>query len=150
MTKLSRDLLEMRDKNIGRLFQRAARAYSERSITLLHEKGYTDITLFHTALIANLDTEGTRTTTLADRAGVTKQAMGQLAHELEKKGYVKRVKDTNDSRASLICFTQLGEDALQAAFEVKLAIEAEYADLLSIKELNHLRALLEKLVDSVA
>ncbi len=148
MSELQKNLLDMREKNIGRLFQRVARAYSERAVNLLHEKGFTNITLFHTVLIANLDIEGTRITTLADRAGVTKQAMGQLAHELEKKGYVERKKDASDNRASLIGFTELGKDALRAAYDVKLILEAEYAALLGEKELAQLRNQLEKLLNS--
>ena len=148
MSDLEKNLLEMRDKNVGRLFQRVARAYSERAVELLHEKGFADITLFHTALISNLDAEGTRITTLADRAGVTKQAMGQLAHELEQKGYIERKKDVSDARASLVCFTELGKDFLRAAFAVKLTIETEYAALLGEKELVELRNQLEKLAGS--
>ncbi len=149
MANLNENVLEMRDKNIGRLFQRVARAYSERAVKLLRERGFNDITLSHTALIANLDVGGTRITTLADRAGMTKQAMGQLAKELEEKGYTERVEDTSDKRASLIRFTELGKDALHAAYEAKLTIEAEYAGLLGEKEVAQLRNQLEKLADAV-
>src|SRR5689334_24302588 len=94
-------LAAMRHENIGRLFQRAARAYSELALIKLQARGYAGLTLFHTALIANLDLEGTRITTLAERAGVTKQAMGQLVGELEERGFVKRLPVPDDKRASL-------------------------------------------------
>lgn len=147
MTELSPSLLEMRDKNIGRLFQRATRAYSERALTLLHEKGFNDISLFHTALIANLDIEGTQITVIAEKAGMTKQAMGQLATELETKGYVLKSRDPNDKRAFRVTFTDKGKDALTAAYQVKLIIEAEYAQKLGIENNVKLRQLLIKLLE---
>ncbi len=146
MSILSKDLLEMRENNIGRLFQLATKSYSERALALLHDRGFTDITLFHTVLISNLDTEGAQITAIAEKAGITKQAMGQLANELEKKGYVQKTKSTEDSRAYLIMFTERGKDALIAAYDVKVIIEKEYKELLGIENLEVLRDVLKALI----
>jgi len=146
MSDLDEDLLIMREKNIGRLLQRAAGAYSERAVDLLHHHGYSDITLFHTILISNLDADGTRLTVLADRAGASKQAMGQIAGDLEEKGYITRRKDQKDSRAVLICFTEKGKDALRAAYNVKLMIESEYERVIGRQNMKKLQSLLENLV----
>lgn len=150
MSQLPDSLIEMRKRNIGRLFQRAARSYSERALTLLHERGFSDITLFHTALIANLDTAGDKITAIAEKAGITKQAMGQLVNDLENKGYVKKTKSLNDKRAYLVQFTEYGKDALRAAYEVKIIIEEEYKELLGVDNVKNLRKLLEKLIADLA
>lgn len=147
MSILSKDLLEMRESNIGRLFQHAARLYSERALALLHERGFSDITLFHTVLISNLDTAGAKISAIAEKAGITKQAMGQLVNELEKKGYVKKIKSLEDSRAYIIHFTERGQEALLAAYEIKVTIEAEYKELLGEDHVDHLRELLQTLID---
>lgn len=147
MNILSKDLLEMRENNIGRLFQHAARTYSERALTLLHERGFSDITLFHTVLISNLDTAGAQISAIAEKAGITKQAMGQLVNELEKKGYVKKTKSLADSRAYLVNFTERGKDALLAAHEIKVSIEEEYQELLGVDNVDKLRELLQILID---
>ena len=147
MSKLSKDLLDMRENNIGRLFQHAARNYSERALALLHERGFSDITLFHTVLISNLDTAGAQISAIAEKAGITKQAMGQLVNDLEKKGYVKKTKSREDSRAYVINFTERGKDALLAAYEVKVIIENEYKALLGIDNVENLRELLKTLID---
>jgi len=89
--------------------------------------------LFHTALITNLDAEGTRLTTLAERAGMSKQSMGQLARELERRGYVSRKIDPTDKRAFLIRFTNRGRWLLADARSAKDELEAEYAALLGRK-----------------
>ena len=144
------ELFALRQQNIGRLFQRAARAYSEIALVKLHKHGHEGLTLFHTALISNLDVEGTRITTLADRAGVTKQAMGQLVSELEARGYIQREPDPEDKRASRIKFTKLGWQFLEDAFEVKQEIEADYAITIGEEGMRQLHSLLNRLLDNLS
>ncbi len=141
------ELLALRQQNIGRLLQRAVRAYSERALQKLHSHGHAGLTLFHTALIANLDIEGTRITTLAQRAGISKQAMGQLVVELSKRGYIQRQPDPKDKRATLIFFTDKGWQFLQDAYLVKKEIEAEYATILGEDGMIQLRNSLERLLN---
>lgn len=139
-------LLALRQQNIGRMFQRAARAYSELALEKLHAKGHEGLTLFHTALISNLDVEGTHIKVLAERAGMSKQAMGQVADELEKHGYIKAMTDSKDKRATLITFTERGWQFLQDAYKVKLEIERTYTAKLGKAGMKQLWALLEKLL----
>jgi DNA-binding MarR family transcriptional regulator len=77
---------------------------------------------------------------------MSKQAMGQLADELEAWGYIKAVKDSKDKRATLITFTDQGWQALQDAYQVKQEIEREYRALLGKKGLEQLYTLLETLL----
>lgn len=146
MESVDSDLVALRQRNIGRLFQRAARAYSELALKKLRAYGHEGLSLFHTALISNLDVEGSRIVTLARRAGVSKQAMGQLVAELEKRGYVERVPDPEDGRAVLVRFTAQGWQFLQDAYQVKLAIEAEYTAILSETGMKELWRLLDSLL----
>ena len=144
---LSKQLLEMRQNNVGRLFQRAARKYSEDALNLLHELGHLRLTLFHTILISHLDIEGTRISELAKRAGVTKQAISQIASELDKLGYVKCGKDPSDRRAVLIYFTQKGKTALRDAYKIKLELEKRYSEMIGESTMGDLRDTLSKLVN---
>src|SRR2546430_651421 len=93
-------LLEMRQQHIGRLLQQAFRGFNNRSIVKLRQRGHIGLTLAHTSLLSHLDVEGTRITVLAERAGITKQSMGQLAIDLEKRGYIERKTDPSDHRAT--------------------------------------------------
>ncbi len=137
----------LRQENIGRLFLRAHRAFSELAYQKLHAYGHTNLSISHTGLLANLDMEGTHITVLADRAGVTKQAMGQLVADLEEKGYVTRVVDPADRRASLVKFTASGWRFLQDAYQVKQEIEAEYSAILGEQHMEELRQMLTLLVE---
>lgn len=132
---------------LGRLFQRAARAQGEHMLRKLAACGHAGLTLFHTALITNLDADGTRLTTMAERAGMSKQSMGQLARELERRGYISRTPDPKDKRAFLIRFTNRGRRLLADARSAKDELEAEYAALLGRKRLDTLWELLQALVE---
>jgi len=98
-------------------------------------------------LIANLDIEGSQITLMAEKAGITKQAMGQLANELEIKGYVIKSRDPQDKRAFRVSFTNKGKEALEAAYQVKLMIEDEYSLKLGAQNNAQLRQLLENLLE---
>lgn len=126
----SAQIEELRQHHIGRLFLQAHRAFSERSIAKLRERGHVGLGLAHTLLLPHLDLAGTRITVLAERAGVTKQAMGQLANDLEAQGYVTRTVDPTDRRATLLSFTERGWQFLRDAHLIKREIEAEYIALL--------------------
>lgn len=143
-------LREMRQENIGRMLLRAHRAFSQRAFQKLHERGHTGLGLTHTALLANLDLEGTRITVLAERADMTKQSMGELVQELEEKGYVDRIPDPTDRRATLVRFTQAGCKYLEDAYLIKVEIEAEYAALLGENGLADLRHVLTTLTTAEA
>src|SRR5689334_20942629 len=139
----------LRQQNIGRLFLRAHRAYSRWAIVKLRERGHKELNLAHTSLLAAMDLEGTNITTLATRTGITKQSMGQLVADLEKQGYLERVPDLADKRASLVKFTERGWEFLNDAHELKLELDAEYADLLGKERLKELYSLLGELVDKI-
>ena len=139
-------LAELRRQYIGRLLQRAYRASSEKAGVKLRARGHTGLSLANTVALTQLDLEGTRINVLAERAGMTKQSMGQLVAELESLGYVTRSPDPTDGRATLIQFTEDGWRFLLDAAEVKREIEAEYASALGSEGLESLRVMLEKLV----
>lgn len=141
------ELLALRQQNIGRLFQRAARMYSEIALKRVDQYGHKGLSVFHTALISNLDIEGTRIITLADRAGMTKQAMGQVVKDLEQRGYVYREDDPDDKRATLIKFTDLGVQFLNDAYEIKKEIEAQFATILGDDGMKTLYELLHQLLE---
>ena len=119
-------LEQARQQHIGRLLHRAARAYNVLALDRLHAQGHTSLSLAHTNLLPHLGTEGTRIVTLAERAGMTKQAAGQLVAELETHGYVERAPDPDDGRATRVQFTAAGWRYLLDAQEVKREIEAGY------------------------
>jgi MarR family transcriptional regulator, temperature-dependent positive regulator of motility len=132
-------------ENIGRLLLHAQRGFDAELNARLRERGYPDVRLAHSALFAHIDPEGTRSSELAERAGVTKQGMGQLVADLEKKGYVERVEDPADRRAKLVRLTKKGWRHVRDAREIIGEIEEAYARRLGDERLETLRAILKDL-----
>jgi|SRR5689334_3683743 DNA-binding MarR family transcriptional regulator len=139
-------LEELRREHIGRLLLRAHRAFSERALRKLRQRGHTRLSMAHTTLLPHLDVNGTQATVLAERAGITKQAAGRIIADLEHEGYVLRLPDPSDQRASIIVFTDAGRQFLVDAYHVKKEIEAEYTALLGEERMRQLRNTLEDLL----
>jgi DNA-binding MarR family transcriptional regulator len=106
-----------------------------------------DIRRSHATVFINIDRAGSRLTQLAERASMTPQAMGELVDDLVERGYVERVPDPADRRAKLILLTDLGWDALQAAFDTILDIEAELQAELGQNGLARLQRALRRIAE---
>ncbi len=143
-------LAAFRQEHMGRLLLNAQRDYSLRALTKLRARGHDGLSLAHTNLLPHIDTTGTRITTLAERAGVSKQAIGNLVGELAAKGYVRREIDPHDRRAVVVTFTAAGWDFLQDAHLVKREIEAEYVEALGEHGMEDLRQLLQQLLSKLS
>lgn len=141
-----KDLVRRRQEHIGRYFLRAHRAFVTISVRKLAARGHTGLGMAHTTLIANLDTKGTRITTLAKRMGITKQAAGHLAADLIDRGYIVSNPDPVDRRAVLVTFTEKGWQFLHDAYELKGEIETEFTNILGKERLEQLRETLDYLL----
>lgn len=110
------------------LFRQTARLMVDELIEGLRAAGYTDMTAAHHPVFENIDPEGTRLTTLAARAGMTHQSMGELVRMLELRGYLERRADASDGRVSLVRLTAKGRRAVRQAVEEIARIEAAWLD----------------------
>jgi DNA-binding MarR family transcriptional regulator len=100
----------------------------------------------HGAVFANLDGGGTRPSVLAERAGMTRAAMGELVDELERLGYVERVPDPADRRAKLVIGTPAARDVLAIVVAVNEGLERRLKRELGSAAYDALRAGLRHLV----
>ena len=86
-------------------------------------RGYKGLKLSFATIMSNMQFSGTRLVDIAELTGMTKQAVGQIANEVEELGYVERVPDQHDGRAKNLVFTPLGErlihDSIIAVEEVE-------------------------------
>ncbi|MDZ4763433.1 MAG: MarR family winged helix-turn-helix transcriptional regulator [Chloroflexota bacterium] len=146
LTPSSQQIQDVRNASLGRLYLRAVRDFQTRSQEKLNARGYGDLLPGHMNSLIFLDVKGTRINTLAERAEMTKQAMGQAIQELEERGYVSRAPDLTDKRAALILFTEKGHRFLHDAYEIKQEIEAEYVALIGADGLAMLRDLLARVL----
>lgn len=125
-------------------------ALSTRALTdILHERlrraGFDDQRPADDAAFAHIPPEGIRLTDLAQRAGVTKQAMAEVVVSLEARGYLERSQDPTDGRAKLIRFSDRGWSAVTTALEVFDDIERELAHRIGARRIADLRRTLAEI-----
>ena len=87
----------------------------------------------HIHITRHLSQRGARLTTLATRAGITKQAMAGLVSQCEAWGMVQRENDPTDARARRIVFTQSGMAWLQAYRDAAAQAQREMQDAIGIE-----------------
>ena len=105
--------------NVARVLLAAARAHTAAVVDLLAKRGYTDVSIASAGLLWLIDEGGTRSTVLAQRAGVTKQAMSQLVRLMEGQGYLEQVPDARDTRAKVVRMTARGKSVRVACVDVR-------------------------------
>ena len=124
---LSGTLEKRRRTNMRQLLLQASRIVNRHVVEGLHARGYTDLRSTHTTLLSNIDLDGSTVTVAADRAGITKQAMGRLADELESAGYIRVRSDPEDARARVLELTRTGRQLMLDSLEVMAELEHRYA-----------------------
>jgi DNA-binding MarR family transcriptional regulator len=125
-------------------YQRTA----DELVKALHAAGHERIRHKHGAVFANLDAQGTRPSVLAQRAGITRAAMGELIDELERLDYVRRAPDTADRRAKLIIPTDAAREVSAVVVRVNDEIERRYRRELGPELYRALRDALDQLADT--
>jgi DNA-binding MarR family transcriptional regulator len=138
-----------RDQTLYRRLLRASRAEASATLRQIHARGYLDVSLSDTNLLANLDTDGSTITALAQRAGVTRQAASQQVAALERAGYVERHASELDGRAVIVVQTNRGRALLHDALEIVAALEHDYAAVLGPRRYANLTSALAALVDHI-
>ena len=123
--------------HLGRLLGHAARRFDERVLHLMAHNvdvplalsnlaARSQVSAAHVQITRHLALEGSRLTELAERAGVTKQAMGDLVDQCEAWGLVTRAPDPRDGRARIVKFTPAGLSWLQAFKDAVTQAEEEF------------------------
>jgi len=126
-----------RQTHLGRLLGHAMRRFDERVLHLMAHDAEVPLALSnlaaraqvgaaHIHITRHLALQGSRLTDLAERAGMTKQAMGDLVTQCEAWGLVVREPDPTDARARRVRFTASGLAWLNAFRAAVQQAEAEF------------------------
>src|SRR5678815_1338803 len=91
--------IKTKDMLIGALLRVPAQAIQRRIISELNASGFEELRLPHMAVLQFPGPDGVRPGLLADRAGMSKQAMNQLLRSLEAVGYLARSDHPDEGRA---------------------------------------------------
>ncbi len=132
---------------LGRLLREALTAYEAELAAGLKRAGLEAVRPRYSAILRHLDERGTRATVLAQRAGLTRQALTQTVDELEAAGVVERRDDPSDRRAKLVVYTESGQATFRATQGVIAQLERAYEARLGSRRFAQLRAALGQLAD---
>ncbi|GAB2605979.1 winged helix DNA-binding protein [Ramlibacter solisilvae] len=123
--------------HLGRLLGHAMRRFDERVLALMADNvevplalsnlaARAQVSAAHVHITRHVALEGSRLTDLAQRAGMSKQAMGDLVDQCEAWGLVRREQDPADARGRIVRFTPTGLAWLQAFRDAVAQAEAEF------------------------
>ena len=135
--------------DVAPLLMLAARTQLAQMMKRLAELGFDGLTPAFASVIPLLDAKGSRSTALAQKAGVTKQAMSQLVKLLEQRDYVEQVADPTDTRAKVVRLTKRGVALRRACEDVRKEFQARALKTLGKGDLTKLHQDLSKLIASM-
>jgi DNA-binding MarR family transcriptional regulator len=134
-----------RERGLGRMLLLARRNFVLRVMDIQKQAGIPPMPPAAFALLPFIDLDGTRSSTLADKAGISKQAAGKGIHMMESMGLVRRQADASDARAWRICFTAKGIDYMNRALKTIGLAERELAAQIGSEDYEVLKQLLHRL-----
>ncbi|MCT2594392.1 MarR family transcriptional regulator [Streptomyces sp. N2-109] len=133
------------DPDLGVLTGRLLFAVQDELFDTLARQGHPDLRPQHGAVLAYLDTEGSRATELARHSGQHKQVVGKLIDELETLGYVQRRPDPADRRAKLVVPTALGRDQMTRSDAILAAMDHRHAEAAGAASYTEFKRLLRQI-----
>lgn len=137
-----------RDMLIGALLRVPSEAIHRRIISGLNAAGFQGLSLPHMALFRFPGPDGIRPSVLAERAGMSKQAMNRLLGSLEALGYLTRSDAVAGGRPRIVRFTKRGRAAYAQVLEILREIEREWRAELGAKDFAQLKELLFRVWES--
>ena len=136
------------DMLIGALLRVPAQAIHRRIIAELNAAGFEELRVPHMAVLQFPGPDGVRPGVLAERAGMSKQAMNQLLRSLEALGYLARSDAPDEGRARIVRLTKRGRTAYAKIHEILRDIEREWSTELGAKPFTELKRLLRRVWES--
>jgi DNA-binding MarR family transcriptional regulator len=133
---------------IGALLRVPAQAIHRRIIKELNIAGFEELRVPHMAVLQFPGPDGVRPGVLAERAGMSKQAMNQLLRSLETLGYLARTDAPDEGRARIVRLTKRGHAAYAKIHEILRDIEHEWSAELGAKPFAELKRLLLRVWES--
>jgi DNA-binding MarR family transcriptional regulator len=115
-----------------------------------HGRGRTDIKPAHNHLFGILGLDGDRSANLAARAGITRQAMGEVIRDLVDLGILEMVPDPQDKRAKIVRYTDEGRAFASAGYRHLADLEDRFAEEFGVEGYEAVRAAMQRITEILA
>ncbi len=125
---------------------RVNRALQADMVRQAHDRGYPEVKQAHNAVFSTLGGGGARASEMAERAGITRQSMGEIIRDMVDLGILEMRTDPADRRAKLITYTPAGIELTTGGYQHILDQEKRFAEELGSKNYELVRTGLERIV----
>ncbi|WP_157792860.1 MarR family winged helix-turn-helix transcriptional regulator [Bordetella genomosp. 8] len=136
------------DPLIGARLRYCLTLVEQRLSSALAESGYADIQIAHFKVFRFPPPENTRPIDLAQRAGMSKQAMNYLLQQLEEMGYVRRI-NVAGAPSRVVSLTEKGWKVAEIQRATVHAIEDEWARRIGKQRFQGFYDVLKELSDAL-
>lgn len=130
--------------NLAQLILRALYWVEDGMQTNYHRRGGAKLTHAQSLVMMNIGEGITRPSAIAERLGVSRQAVHASIRELNRLGLIDIVPDPEDGRATIATLNRKGEPARVLAIKVLEDLEEELARRIGKREVVQFRRALEK------
>lgn len=131
-------------QHLGQLLHTLSNIFELRTVEKCRERGHRKFRSSQGAVIAQLDADGLCLGDLAERIGISQQATGKLARDLERAGYIYSHPDMRDKRSRIIQLTSAGMRLQSDIAGVLKELNNEFQDILGDSGLDNLEQQLRK------
>jgi DNA-binding MarR family transcriptional regulator len=132
--------------DIGLLCSVVGDAANQTVLAHLRASGFGDVRISHGYVFQGLHAGDATITELADRLGISVQAVSKSVNELEGAGYLRRRRSTEDGRARTIHITPRGRRMIAASRVGRRRVTDEIGAALGERGAAELTALLRRAV----
>lgn len=136
------------DPFIGALLRYPHQAIQRRIIRAVNAAGFDDFRLAHFPVLGYPGPDGVRPSVLAERTGMTKQALNQLLNSLESAGYLQREVLPDRASGRVIRLTDRGRKLAALMLQVAAEIEDDWRRELGFEHFEQLKDLLRQVWSS--
>lgn len=131
-------------ENLAQMLMRAFLWVDEGLQNRLQSRGWPHLSRAQSLVFVNIGEGVLRPSDIAQKMGVTRQAVHQTINELVQSGFVSLENDPNDKRAKIVSFTEVGFNLASDALKSLREVEAELAARLGEQLVAQLREALLK------
>lgn len=118
-------LFDAYNQNLCRNIIALAEVIQRKLMDIARDAGFEGLKLSYGQVIPLIEPQGTRIIDIARVSGISKQAIGQIANDLERHGYIVRSDDDADRRAKKLTLTPRGIALIRAAGKALGTVEAQ-------------------------
>lgn len=142
----SKDVQVRRRTSVPRLLYDCSNICKDLVLKRLAQRGHHQVRLSHNVVLRHMDFDGTAQSSIAQRAGVSRQAVAKVVGQLCGLGYIRTIRDPQDRRAKILKLTAKGVRLFEDSIEIYDEIERTLLVKIGRQRLVALRSTLQAII----